>query len=408
MDGNDHVWVTVKSVDLVGAGGNTNVYSNATGVTVDLKTLRDSTGARFQFLNEDHVPAGTYTGAKVVLDKNLVVFPHLAATGTPMTFDPQYDDGSGNSAISFNFDHAHTVGEGASDEVVVDFDLAHWDETGNVVTVSLKEGGKDGLGDTDRHENIHYPGTVADLAGTGPNFTFHLNHHSQQGFPVSTNADTNIFESDGLTPDLANGKDVIVEGCWDQVSGTLVAKSVRVLTAADEQGEEAKAEGPVTEFSNVNGFIRVDTHEAEGFVPLANSVRIEWTDTTKFVAGDHEVTKDEFFALLAAGVEVEAEGSYNPGTFVLTATHVHLHLDGGGDGGTTGGDSGGSTGGDTTGTTTGGGDSTTGETTGGTTGDTTGTTGTTGDTTGGTTGTTGDTTGTTGTTGDTTGTTGQI
>src|SRR5579885_2807433 len=27
MDQNDHVWVTVKSVDLVGSGGNTNVFS---------------------------------------------------------------------------------------------------------------------------------------------------------------------------------------------------------------------------------------------------------------------------------------------------------------------------------------------------------------------------------------------
>jgi hypothetical protein len=402
LDGNDHVWVTVKSVDLQGAGGATNVFSNAAGVTVDLKTLRDATGARFQFLNQDTVPAGTYTGAKVTLAKDLVVFPHLAGVGTPMTFDNQYDDGSGNSLISFNFEHPHTVGAG-SDEVVVDFDLAHWDETGGVVTVSLKEGSKQGIDNSDRHESIHYAGTVADLAGGSPSFTFHLNHHTQQGFPVSTDANTTFFQSDGQPAVLANGKDVIVDGSWDPVSGTLVAKSVRVLTAEDEQGEDANAEGPVTEFSLVNGFIRISTHEAEGFVPLANSVRIEFTDTTVFVAGDNAVTKDEFFALLAAGDELEADGSYNPGTFVLTASHVHLHHEGGDGGGTSGGSTGettGSTGG-STGETTG----TTGDTTGGSTGQTTGTTG---DTTTGTTGTTGDaTTGTTGTTGDsTTGTTG--
>jgi hypothetical protein len=100
LDGNDHVWVTVKSVDLQSAGGATNVFSNSAGVTVDLKTLRDATGARFQFLNQDTVPPGTYSGAKVTLDKNLVVFPHLAGVGTPMTFDNQYDDGSGNSVIN--------------------------------------------------------------------------------------------------------------------------------------------------------------------------------------------------------------------------------------------------------------------------------------------------------------------
>lgn len=357
MDGNDHVWVTVKSVDLLSTGGSTNVFSDSAGVTVDLKTLRDTTGARFQFLNQDSVPAGTYTGAKVTLDKNLVVFPHLAATGTPMTFDPQYDDGNGNSAISFNFEHPHTVQAG-SDHVVVDFDLANWDETGGVVTVSLKEGDDQGIESEDRHERIHYPGTVSGLQGDSPNFTFTLNRHTQQGFPVSTNADTNFFQSDGQAAVLAEGKDVVVEGCWDQVSGRLVAKSVRVLTAEDEQGEEASAEGPVTEFSLEGGFVRIDTHEAEGFVPLANSVRIEFNETTKFIAGDQEVTKEEFFALLAQGAELEAEGSYNEGLFVLTASHVHLHHEDGGDGG-----------GDTTGGSTG---DTTGETTGGTTGETTG------------------------------------
>jgi hypothetical protein len=370
MDQNDHVWVTVKSVDLLTAGGSTNVFSNAAGTTVDLKTLRDSSGARFQFMNEDSVPAGTYTGAKVTLDKNLVVFPHLAASGTPMTFDAQYDDGSGNSAISFNFPSPHTVGAGSHD-VVIDFDLANWNETNNVVTVSLKEGTNQGIDSPDRHEVIHYPGTVANLAGAAPSFTFALSHHGQNGFPVSTDTNTNIFESDGLPPVLANGKDVIVEGTWDPVSGTLVAKSVRVLTAADEQAESAQAEGPVTEFSLANGFVRIDTHEAEGFVPLANSVRLEFTDTTVFVAGDNVVTEDQFFALLAAGAEVSAEGDYNPGTFVLTAKHVHLDMeDGGGSTGSTTGTTTGTTGDTTTGTTTG----TTGDTT---TGTTTGTTGTT-------------------------------
>jgi len=399
MDGNDHVWVTIKSVDLVGAGGSTNVFSDANGVTVDLKTLRDSTGARFQFLNENAVPAGTYSGAKVVLAKDLVIFPHNATVGTPMTFDPQYDNGSGDSAVTFNFNSPHEV-HGNSDKVVVDFDLAHWDETGNVVTVSLKEGGKQGIDDPDRHENIHYPGQVTDLAGDAPNFTFHLNHGHQQGFPVLTNADTKFFQSDGQTPSLGEGKDVIVEGYWDPTLGKLVAKSVRVLTAEDEQGQDSQAEGPVTEFSEVNGFIRINTKEAEGFVPNGNTVRIEFAEGVVFVAGDQEVTKDEFFALLAQGDEVEADGSYNPGLFVLTATHVHLHHEGGGDGGgDTGGGSGGSTGGDTGGST--------GDVTGGSTGETTGSTGdVTGGSTGETTGSTGDVTG--GSTGETTGSTGDV
>lgn len=343
MDGNDHVWVTVKSVDLVSAGGSTNVYSDAVGKTVDLKTLRDADGARFQFLNRDSVPAGTYTGAKVTLAKDLVVFAHNAGAGTNMTFSPQYDDGAGNSAVTFNFPHPRTVTRD-SEELVIDFDLANWDETGNVVTVSLKEGGKQGLEDPDRHENIHYPGTVSGLAGSAPDFTFQLARGNQAGFPVSTNSETHFFQSDGGEPVLADGKHVIVEGHWDQASGKLVAKSVRVLTAEDEQGEEAEAEGPITEFSLAGGFIRINTDEAEGFMPTNNTVRIEFNEGTKFLGDDGQTfTKDEFFALLAAGAKLEAEGSYNPAMGVLTAEHVRLDDDHEGDNsGSTGGDGGGS------------------------------------------------------------------
>lgn len=386
MDGNDHVWVTVKSVDLVGAGGTTNVYSDATGKTVDLKTLRDSQGARFEFLNRDSVPAGTYTGAKVTLAHDLVVFPHLASTGTNMTFAPQYDDGAGNSAITFNFPKPRTV-TGDSEDLVIDFDLANWDETGNVVTVSLKEGSKQGLENPDRHEDIHYAGTVTGLAGASPDFTFTLFHGNQAGFPVSTSADTHFFQTDGAEAVVAEGKHVVVEGHWDQVTGKLVAKSVRVLTAEDEQGEQAQAEGPVTEFSLAGGFVRINTDEAEGFVPTNNTVRLEFTDGTKFLGDDGQTfTKDQFFALLAKGAKVEAEGSYNPAMGVLTAEHVRLDDASGDDnGGSTGGGatSGGSTAGGDTGSTTGG---DTGSTTGGETGSTTG--GDTGTTTGGETGST--------------------
>jgi hypothetical protein len=347
MDGNDHVWVTVKSVDLLTATGSTNVFSDPAGATVDLKTLRDSTGERFKFLNDDSIPAGTYTGARVTLDNNLVVFPHLATTGTAMTFDPVYDDGSGNSAMSFNFSSPKTISAGSEDDIVVDFDLANWNETGGVVTVSLKEGSENGLHDHDRHEKNHHEGSVAGLTGTAPDFTFTLTHGDHDSFMVTTDANTRIFAGDGAAPGLANGLKVKVEGIWDETTSRLLATSIRVKGDGDGDHENTnELEGSITEFSLDSGFIRVATKDAEGFMPTNDTVRIEFTDTTKFLGHEEgTLTKEEFFALLSNGVELGAKGTYNASTGVLTAEFVRLEEDHSDD---HGGDTGGSTGGDST------------------------------------------------------------
>src|SRR5437879_7318013 len=50
-----HVWATIYHVELVPQAGTNNganvvLFDNSAGVQVDLKTLRDSTGARFSFV----------------------------------------------------------------------------------------------------------------------------------------------------------------------------------------------------------------------------------------------------------------------------------------------------------------------------------------------------------------------
>ncbi|MCX6342001.1 MAG: hypothetical protein NTU72_06425, partial [Fimbriimonadales bacterium] len=65
MDGNDHVWVTIKSVELVASTGTSvPVFSSTTGEVIDLRSLRDSTGARFQMLSNLGITTRTYTGAE--------------------------------------------------------------------------------------------------------------------------------------------------------------------------------------------------------------------------------------------------------------------------------------------------------------------------------------------------------
>src|SRR5437762_31947 len=60
----DHVWVTIKKVELQGAGGSVTVYDDAAGRTVDLRALNDAGTQKFALLGEASIPAGTYASAE--------------------------------------------------------------------------------------------------------------------------------------------------------------------------------------------------------------------------------------------------------------------------------------------------------------------------------------------------------
>src|SRR4051794_37231979 len=49
--GFDHVWVNIKQVSLVGASGDQTLFTDPNGRLIDLKTLRDSAGRRFDLLS---------------------------------------------------------------------------------------------------------------------------------------------------------------------------------------------------------------------------------------------------------------------------------------------------------------------------------------------------------------------
>lgn len=73
----DHVWVKIHRVSV----GDRQVFNSATGKVLDLKTLRDATGARFAFLDDSSLPAGGYDDVKVDLDKELTLVPVGTTTG---------------------------------------------------------------------------------------------------------------------------------------------------------------------------------------------------------------------------------------------------------------------------------------------------------------------------------------
>jgi hypothetical protein len=323
----DHVWVTIKKVELSGPAGTRTLFDDSTGRVVDLTTLRDNTGARFEFLARAQVAGGTFNAISATVDKDLVVFPSGSTTGQNRVFTG-FDAASGNKVLSVSM--APTQFGSGNDDLVVDFDLPNWSENGSQIGGSIRRGDDNGLGDLSRHEHEDYHGTVAGLSGTAPNFTFTLTRGTQS-FQVTTDGNTNIYnESGAANPTLANGTRVEVRGAFSTATHTLVASSVKIEdNDAFEDPHEVK--GAPSNPNEAAGTFSLTIREADDFVPDVSVITVQTSANTVFFAHSGlSLTKAEFFAAMANATEVEVEGTYNPATDTFTAVKAKIE-DGEGD-----------------------------------------------------------------------------
>lgn len=324
--GYDHVWVTIKQVSLgKEAGGSSVVFSSVTGMTVDLRSLRDAQGRRFKFISRDDGLSGNYISVTVTMDENVVLFPTGATTGLPRTFE-----GSSGTQKSLTVSFApRTFGPG-NDDLIVDFDLSTWNENGtqvtgaNIKTVSFDNG----FGNLDRHDDEDYRGTLGSLQGTAPNQTFNL-ARGGAFFTVQTNATTQIDASEGGNAILANGQLVEVRGSFDPATNILVAERVKIEDSIGFDDDEAY--GAVSNINGGAGTLDLTITSAY-FLPAGDPVHVTTNGQTLYRSGSGVfVSQSEFFALIQNGTIIEVEGTYSFATNTLSATKLKIE-DGPGDG----------------------------------------------------------------------------
>ena len=335
--GFSHVWVKIKKIDLTGASAAANIFdeSSTGGRLVDLRTLRDSTGARFLMLSTANVPAGSYTGATVTMDKNLSV----VTTGSAVATDATFDGATGTEKV-LNVTFRAPINPASRPKVVIDFDLSSWNLVGGVVTATgdlfAKHGHEDGIGDASRHEQDDYSGTVSALSGTAPNQTFTISKGGRS-INVATDASTVIYNNNGSdNPTLLAGEKVEVTGAFDTTNSVLKATRIKI-EQEHEADNEAQIDGVVISSDPTTGTINATIDSADGFLPQATAAIIKTTDTTKFFGPSGiMVTRGEFLALLTNHVtRIEAEGTTTDGV-TLSAVRVKIEdgsHHGGGDGG---------------------------------------------------------------------------
>jgi hypothetical protein len=316
-----HVWASIRRVDLVSASGATTVFEDPAGKVVDLRALRDTQGEKFALLTRATVPNGTYTGLQVVLAEQVTLVPKESTVGQTATFA-----GASNGLKTISVAFAAPRPSTAATPLVLDFDLAQWTVANGVVTAPndgfAKIGNGNGLQNPARHVELKYRGTITGFTGAAPTYSFRLTS-GVFAVTVETTASTTILNSDGSpNPVLANGKPVEVEGKMDAARNVLVASKVkiRVPGAGDDP---ARVSGTVEDPGPVGGPLQVRATLAGGFLPGGAIVTVATTNGTKYLTDrGAPITREEFWASLAAGVGVEAEGVFANG--VLTATKLKL------------------------------------------------------------------------------------
>ena len=337
----ESVWVKIYKIDLVGSAGTVNGFSDPAGKIIDLKTLRDATGARFSFLSETTIPAGTYTKTSVQMDKALRIVKTGAANAEDRQFAAAFDDPSaaGKTVAGFEFSAPKSLGT-SSDDFVVDFDLSKWNDDGTFVTPVVTDGTHSGVDDVNRQEDEDFKGNISSFAGTSPNFTFDLRGSHDQLLKVTTDAGTAIFNGNGAAnPVLSNGVSVEIRGVFDTVSNTFEATSIKIENGGGGGDDSAQAQGAPKNIDAVAKTFSVDASEGEGFIPAATLVPVTVSASTKFFShGGVVLTTDAFFTALATAPIVEVDGTYDAATNTIVASKCKLDSgEHGGGGGNHGG-----------------------------------------------------------------------
>lgn len=318
----DHVWVTIYKIVLKSAAGDVTLLDNTAGTQLDLTQLRNGSTNVFTFLGIASIPAGTYTGATVTVDKTVTAVPTGSTTSVTKTFKNL--DLNGNKTFNVTFASPKVVSTDGS--LVFDFNLARWTDSSGGFDGEVDDHNGAGLEDSSKHFRREFKGIVSDLTGTAPDQTFTLTTPVGIPFTVVTSSTTGLTFSNGaVNPALANAQQVIVHGTFDKTTKQFKADDIRIKNNDDGIANPAKAEGAYVSANSAGRSFVMNLQEAEGFAPAGTTVNVVLNDSSVLSARSGIIlTEEDFFAQIAASEEIRVEGSYNAGTNTLTAKRAKL------------------------------------------------------------------------------------
>lgn len=315
--GYSNVWGTLYRVELLRTGSPVVVYNETAGQPIDFRRLSDGTNPLYKLLATANVPAGAYTGVRIIVDADVVLYPTGNTTGQARTFAGSVSD---RKELTFNFaGGTRNLGAGTS-QLVIDFDLENWTDDGvNVnATAFIKEGSTSGIDDINRQVEDEYKGTISGLTGTAPIQTFTLTT-SAGAITVAVDANTSVYRDSGTaSPSLTNGIVVEVNGVFSTAQNRLLAASVKIDDDDNDDPQDVK--GVITSINTGGlGSVAINVTRARGFVPTSNPVTVQFAENTRFFSDNGvSMTRALFIAALQTGKEIEAEGTLSGGNLIAT------------------------------------------------------------------------------------------
>ncbi len=357
-DDYSQVWITLYKIELSTDGTTfTTVYDQPAGVAIDAASLASKT----TLLGTVNIPAGDYTTIRVTTGDHITLFPKGGGAGISAPVDPTKATVSGGQAVVTVSIPKH-IAAAASNNIVIDFNLAAFKLVGGKVECSIGDGDNSSFPGKAHEAEIH--GTVSNLvAGTSFTLTLENGNTVSVLMTASTVVLSPVVSSTAVasTP-LANGQKVVIIGTVDTTTHAITADRVRIIPAQDSGGgsgstgggsgtpppppgdfghgddgtpgstppapggsvdiHTAAVVGLVTAVDATAKTITVTEQEAEGFQPVSTSVTIQTSAKTRFV---QEKTLIDFSAILV-GKRVIAVGTVDATTGQLNAAEVHLLL----------------------------------------------------------------------------------
>ncbi len=328
-DDYDQVWVTIHKVELLNSAGQAETaFVDDAGRVLDLRTLRDAAGERFELLADGRVRPGTYSSVRVTIGESINAVPRgaSAAQSIPISTDVPRDS-SGRPTIQFPLQSPRNL-SGPGGSIIVDFDLANFVLAGGKIRPALREAISQILPNADRHERNHFNGVVTNLSATATGTTFLLQLANGLLLPVAASTETVIYHASGApNVELANGQHVKVEGAFDLGSRHFRADEIKVeaFSGGDHHDGRAFVIGVPLRWDSTAGTFVVRIIRVEGFVPRTRELLVRTTESTVF----HDrsglvISRVAFFEGLAHADIVKAAGIYDRESNTFTAKHARL------------------------------------------------------------------------------------
>lgn len=217
--------VVVHEIDLTGDAGNVVVFSDPVGVSIDLAKLQDASGPLFGFLTHAAVPAGTYTGVRIVLDDTFTATLSSTGSTVQLHFAPEYTDGNGHAILTYALNPPLVV-TGAEDVIAIDFRTGAWSNNGGEITPLLGSGSSTGVDDPGRWIPVQMVGMIRNL---NPGVAFDINHGSKTTLHVILSPGTTVSGTrKNSVYTLANGQHVFLGAVWNETERVLESRTIRV------------------------------------------------------------------------------------------------------------------------------------------------------------------------------------